>query len=123
MAELRDVSQELRLDSVGIEPGSEHGSFGVDESVDRSEPRVERSLDEILTLADEEAEPIAPAAARQLPDELEPLVRRGCDQASSAAFARAAIAEKAAGSWTARSASTLRSSSMFALRQPATNWL
>ena len=123
MPELRDVGQELRVDSVGIEPGGERGPLGVDECVDRSEPRVERRLDEVLPLADEKPEPITPAAARQLPDELESLVRRGCDQASSAAFARAAIAEKAAGSWTARSASTLRSSSMFALRHPATNWL
>ena len=38
-------------------------------------------------------------------------------------FACSATSLKAAGSLTARSASTLRSSSMFALRQPATNWL
>ena len=44
-------------------------------------------------------------------------------QPASAAFALAAILAKAAGSWTARSASTLRSSSISALRSPATNWL
>jgi len=44
-------------------------------------------------------------------------------QACSAAFARSAIAPKAAGSLTARSASTLRSSSIPALPSPFTNWL
>jgi hypothetical protein len=44
-------------------------------------------------------------------------------QLSSAAFACSAILPNAAGSLTASSASTLRSSSMPALRQPATNWL
>src|SRR5215211_2492208 len=44
-------------------------------------------------------------------------------QLPSAAFACSAILPKAAGSFTASSASTLRSSSMPALRQPATNWL
>src|SRR4029453_1320796 len=44
-------------------------------------------------------------------------------QLSSAAFACSAILPNAAGSLTASSASTLRSSSMPASRQPATNWL
>ena len=44
-------------------------------------------------------------------------------QASSAALACSAIAPNAAGSLTARSASTLRSSSMPAFAQPCTNWL
>jgi hypothetical protein len=44
-------------------------------------------------------------------------------QLASADFAFSAIAAKASGSDTARSASTLRSSPISALRQPATNWL
>ena len=51
---------------------------------------------------------------------LEDLGRR---QASSAVFARSAIAANAAGSDTAKSASTLRSSSISAFFSPATNWL
>jgi hypothetical protein len=53
--------------------------------------------------------------------EKDPLALGG--QLSSAAFACSAILPNAAGSLTASSASTLRSSSMPALRQPATNWL
>src|SRR4029453_13077080 len=44
-------------------------------------------------------------------------------QASSAALACAAILPNASGSLTARSASTLRSSGISALRRPATSWL
>ena len=44
-------------------------------------------------------------------------------QLERAAFACSATALNAAGSVTARSASILRSSSMSAFRQPATNWL
>ena len=44
-------------------------------------------------------------------------------QVTSAALACSAILLNAAGSLTARSASTLRSSSIPAFRQPATNWL
>jgi hypothetical protein len=44
-------------------------------------------------------------------------------QLSRADFACSAILPNAAGSLTARSASTLRSSSIPALWQPATNWL
>ena len=44
-------------------------------------------------------------------------------EVSCAAFACSAIAVKAAGSPTARSASTLRSSSMPALCRPEMNWL
>src|SRR5581483_9827573 len=46
-----------------------------------------------------------------------------CEDDWSAAFALCATAAKAAGSFTARSASTLRSSSISAFLQPATNWL
>jgi hypothetical protein len=53
--------------------------------------------------------------------EEDPLALGG--QLSSAAFACSAILPNAARSLTASSASTLRSSSMPALRQPATNWL
>src|SRR5262249_59008439 len=67
---------------------------------------------------------LAPPAPRvQLADELERLVTRGGDQASSADFAFSATAAKASGSETARSASTLRSSAISAFRQPAMNWL
>jgi hypothetical protein len=44
-------------------------------------------------------------------------------QDASAALARSAILPNAAGSLTARSASTFRSSSMFAFLHPETNWL
>jgi hypothetical protein len=47
----------------------------------------------------------------------------GGGQRSSAAFACSATFANAVGSLTASSASTLRSSSIPALRQPATNWL
>jgi hypothetical protein len=47
----------------------------------------------------------------------------GGARASSAALACAAILPKASGSLTARSASTLRSSGISALRRPETNWL
>ena len=94
-----------------------------DEQLDGLDSRGGRRLDQILALRDKEAELVPPAPLRQLPNELEPLVLTGSNQASSAALACAAIAPKAAGSLTARSASTFRSSAMSALRQPATNWL
>ena len=47
----------------------------------------------------------------------------GGQLSSSAAFACSAIFPNASGSTTAISASTLRSSSISAFRQPATNWL
>ena len=65
------------------------------------------------------------AAAELVGDEREraPPARLLEAQASSAALARAAICEKPAGSLTARSASTFRSSPISAFRQPETNWL
>src|SRR5207253_10620682 len=51
------------------------------------------------------------------------LERLPTGQVCSAAFACSAIAPNAAGSLTARSASTFRSSSMPAFEQPCTNWL
>ena len=50
----------------------------------------------------------------------EPVVQAA---SASAAFACSAMPANAAGSLTARSASTLRSSSIPAFLQPATNWL
>src|SRR5919109_4946156 len=66
---------------------------------------------------------LRPAALEVVRHAAEDLADRLVPQASRAAFAWAAIFEKAAGSSTAMSASTLRSSLISALRQPATNWL
>jgi hypothetical protein len=46
----------------------------------RLDPGVERRLDEILTLGNEEPELVAPAAVVQLPDKLELLVLARGDQ-------------------------------------------
>ena len=91
----------------------------------RLDPGRPRSLDEILALDREQPQLVAPAPLRELADELELLVVPGGDQEAwgSAAFARSAIAPNAAGTLTAISASTLRSSSTPAARQPAMNWL
>src|SRR5919204_3244816 len=112
MRERRDLREQLRLHRLPC-----HQEFH------RLHARRPRRLDEILALRDEEAELVAPATVGELPDELELLVLPRPDQVSSAAFACAAIAPKAAGSFTARSASTFRSSAMSAFRRPATNWL
>src|SRR4051812_3066415 len=84
-----------------------------------------RGFDQILPLDNEQPELVAPAALVQLADELQPLVVAGGDQSAvaSAAFACSTIWPNAPGSLTARSASTLRSSSMPAFEQPFTNWL
>jgi hypothetical protein len=79
--------------------------------------------DEILTFDREQPELVSPAPVVELADELEPLVVAGGDQVCSAALACSAIAPNAAGSLTARSASTFRSSSIPAFEQPCTNWL
>ena len=66
------------------------------------------------------------AAARLLglvEEELAPRGRQAAVCCASAAFACSAIAANATGSLTARSASIFRSSSIPALRHPATNWL
>src|ERR671919_1758337 len=123
------------------EARSAFGPLGVDEGLHGLEPGIEAGGDEILALAGEEPELLALPPRRELAKELQARIGGGGDhpgllhriagpalgearlQASSAAFAWAAIAENAAGSLTAMSARTLRSSSMFALRQPATNWL
>src|SRR5439155_4233565 len=111
MRERRDLRQERRLDVLAC-----------DEQLDRLD--AARGHDEILALDREEAELLPPAPLVQLADELQPLVVLGGDQAlASAAFACSAICPNAAGSLTARSASTFRSSSMPALAQPLTNWL
>jgi hypothetical protein len=105
-----DLSQELGRDVLAG-----------DEQLDRLD--VGRG-DEILALDDEKPELVAPAPVTELADELELLVvARGDQLDSSAALARSATALNAGGSLTARSASTLRSSSISALLQPATNWL
>ena len=97
------------------------------EQLDRLDLRRPRRVDEILALGNEEPELVAPAPVGELAYELELLVVAGDDQAavccSSAVFACSAMTPKAAGSLTARSASTFRSSVIPALRQPATNWL
>ena len=115
MTQRRDLGQQGRL----------HVLAG-DEHLDRLDATAERSLDEIFSLGDEEPELVAPAPVVQLSDELELLVFAGGDQAASEAsadLAFSAIAPKACGSLTARSASTLRSSSISAFFKPATNWL
>jgi hypothetical protein len=97
-----------------------------DEQLDRLETGRVCRLNEVLALGDEQPELVTPAPVMELADELEPLVVARGDQAvvdPSAALACSAIAPNAAGSLTARSASTFRSSSMPALPQPWTNWL
>src|SRR6266550_7164761 len=107
----------------------QQGRFHVlsrDKRLDRLDPCREGRLHEIFTFSDEEPELVAPAPVVQLPDELELLVLARGDQAASepsADLAFSAIAPKACGSLTARSASTLRSSSISAFFKPATNWL
>ncbi len=118
MPERRHLRHQLRRDRL---PG--------DEELDRLDAGLAGRVDEVLTLRDEQPELVAPAPVVELADELEPLVVAGGDQAadaeeaSSAALAFSATAPNAAGSLTARSASTLRSSSMPALPHPFTNWL
>ena len=115
MRERGDLRQQGRL----------YGLAG-DEQLDGLDPGRSRGIDEILTLRGEETQLVAPAPLVQLANELELLVLPRRDQAASfasAAFACSAIAPNAAGSSTARSARTLRSSSIPALRLPDTNWL
>src|SRR5207237_828942 len=119
--------QHVRRDSLrGREPISEHGTLGVDERLHGLQTRVERRDDEVLALACEQTELVALTTGLELADELEARVGGRGDQAadcSSADFARSTIFANAGGSFTARSASTLRSSVISALRQPETNWL
>ena len=116
----RDLGEQPRLDVLAR-----------DEQLDRL---GRRRLDEILALADEEPELVAPAPLVQLADELELLVVARRDhaamprgalarQAASADLACSASLPNAAGSLIARSASTLRSSSTFAAFRPEMNWL
>jgi hypothetical protein len=99
MREPGEPAKEPRLDRLGgRESVLERRTLGVRERLDRLETGVERSLDEVLTLADEEAEPIPRPPRLELPYELEARVGLGGDQASSAALARSAIFAKAAGS-------------------------
>ena len=111
MRERRDLREQLGLD----------GLAG-DEQLDRLEAGIRRCVDEVFSLGDEQPELVTPAPVMELADELEPLVVARGDQACwscwSAALACSAIAPNAAGSLTARSASTFRSSSMPALPQP-----
>ncbi len=73
----------------------------------------------------------APVERRPGPLTMRPLLAEGVPELGSQAafepsradFAWAAIFENAAGSVTARSASTFRSSSMFAFRSPFISWL
>jgi hypothetical protein len=69
MSESRDLGQERRLDVLAG-----------NEQLHRGDPGVDRRLDEILTLRDEEPELVAPAAVLQLADELELLVVERGDQ-------------------------------------------
>src|SRR5439155_6760242 len=116
MGERRVLGEQLRRDVL-----ARH------EQLDRLDPCLPGRVDEVLALGHEEPELVAPAPVGELADELELLVVAGDDQAavccSSADFACCAMAPKAAGSLTARSARTFRSSVIPALRQPATNWL
>jgi hypothetical protein len=80
--------------------------------------------EQVLTLDREQPELVAPAPVTELADKLQAFVVAGGNQVlPSAALACSAIAPNAAGSLTARSASTLRSSSIPAFEQPCTNWL
>jgi hypothetical protein len=114
MAEGRDLREQVGLDVLAG-----------DEQLYRLDRLGAGRFDEVLPLRDEEAELVPPAAVVQLADELELLVlaRGNQEDSLSAAFARSAITPNAFGSLTARSASTLRSSSISALLSPAMNWL
>src|SRR5262249_17738919 len=112
MSECRHLCQQPRL----------HVLAG-DEQLNRLETGRPRGVDAILALDEEQPELFAPAAVVQLADELELLVVARADQLVSADLARSAIAPKACGSSTARSARTLRSSSISAFFSPAMNWL
>jgi hypothetical protein len=62
-------------------------------------------------------------ALGESPEDVGKRRRLGGAQLSRAALARSATLVKAAGSFTARSASTLRSSTISAFLQPEMNWL
>ncbi len=107
MGERRHLGEQRRLD---VLTGDEH--------VGRLEAGAEAGLDKILTLDREQPELVAPTPFVQLAEELEPLVVARRDQEARAALALSAIAPNAAGSLTARSASTFRSSSIPAFVAP-----
>ena len=69
MSERRHLAEQLRFDIVAA-----------DEQLDRLDARRRGRVDEILTLDEEEAELVAPAALVQLADELELLVLARGDQ-------------------------------------------
>jgi hypothetical protein len=69
MAECRHLREQRRLDVLAR-----------DEQLDRLDARGRRGLDEVLALGDEQAELVAPAPLRQLPNELELLVLPRLDQ-------------------------------------------
>jgi hypothetical protein len=72
MAEHRNVRQQSRLDFLCSEPGEQRRPLGVNERLDRLDPRREPGRDEVFALADEQAQPLALAPRAQPPHELEP---------------------------------------------------
>ena len=113
-------------------PGSRSSSAGrsaSDQRLDRLEAGVEPGRDEVLALAGEEPELLALTPRPELADELDPRVGRGRDHVEARARPRARPSPARRSSRTPRdrctamSASALRSSSISAFRQPATNWL
>src|SRR5690349_6641351 len=93
--------------------GSEHLGRDVlvrDQELDRFEPCRQAGLDQVLALDHEEPGLVPLPSGCELANELQPRVCRGGDQLFSAALACSAILPKAAGSLTARSARTFRSS-------------
>ena len=110
MRERRHLGKERRLDVLPC-----------DEEVDG----LDAPGNEVLPFDSEQPKLVPPAPVAELADELEPFVVARVDQAGwlNAALACSAIALNAAGSLTARSASTFRSSSIPAFVHPCTNWL
>ena len=72
VAERRELGHEGRLNLLRLpEPVGERRSLGVHEHLDGLDPRIQSGLDQVLALADEEAELFALAPSRELPDELQ----------------------------------------------------
>ena len=82
MRQRREARHHLGCDE--LRPGEaldQRRPLGVDQRLHGLEAGVETGLDEILALADEEAELLALPARLELPDELDPRVGRGRDHA------------------------------------------
>jgi hypothetical protein len=76
MGEPRDLCHQIGGDGLGSGQAlGKRGSLCVDERLHRLEFSIETGGDQILTLADEEAELVALAPGRELADELQAGIR------------------------------------------------